>query len=298
MGQGYPDTPGIHSSEQVAAWQQVVKAVHAAGGRIFLQLWHVGRISHSLYHDGALPVSASAVPYEGMIRTPDFSTKLPAEAPRALSTAEVAEVVAEYRTAAANAKVAGFDGVEIHAANGYLIEQFLRTGTNHRSDVYGGSLTNRLRFLKEVTEAVLQEWSSHCVGVRLSPGAQQASRQDADPVTTYRAAAQLLSTYDLAYLHTVEAEVAGYQASQLMRDAYRGVHMLAGELTRESGKRLIENGAADLVAYGRLFISNPDLPERFATNAPLNDWDTETFYGGGAQGYTDYPSLANTEKVS
>ena len=290
LGQGYPDTPGIHTVKQVEAWQPVTHAVHEAGGHIYVQLWHVGRISHSAYH-GQQPVSASAVKYEGNIMYPDFSRGPTEETPRALDLEEIPEVVAQYRKAAENAKHAGFDGVEIHAANGYLIEQFLRTGTNKRNDRYGGSLENRARFLKEVTEAVLEVWDADRVGVRLSPNNASGSRGDADPVETYTHAAELLNGYDLAYLHTVEAEVGETKASALFRDIYDGTLIVTGGLDKASGEALLEAGTADLIGYGKLFIANPDLPERFAENAPLNAWDTSTFYGGGEEGYTDYPTL-------
>jgi N-ethylmaleimide reductase len=292
LGQGYPDTPGIYSDAQIAAWQRVTEAVHGAGGVIFLQLWHVGRVSHSSYHGGELPVAPSAVRLEGNIMYPDFSYTTTDEAPRALTTAEVPGVVAQYRHAAAGAKRAGFDGVEIHAANGYLIEQFLRTGTNHRDDAYGGSPKNRTRFLKEVTEAVLEVWDAERVGVRLSPNNAQGSRGDADPVETYSYAAKLLNSYDLAYLHTVEAEVGGAQASALMREVYEGTHIVTGGLDKTSGEHLVTEGTADLVGYGKLYIANPDLVARFARGAPLNAWNQATFFGGDAGGYTDYPSLS------
>lgn len=291
MGQGYPDTPGIHSSEQIKAWKKVTQAVHDAGGIIFLQLWHVGRISHSSYHGGALPVSASSVKYEGNIMYPDFSYTANNESPRALESSEIPSVVQDYKQAALNALEAGFDGVEIHAANGYLIEQFLRTGTNKRRDNYGGNLENRLRLLKEVTEAILSVLPSNKVGVRLSPNNATGSRQDANPIETYQAAAQMLSAYDLAYLHTVEADVGNTKASLLFREQYQGTLIVAGGLTKESGEVMLKAGTADLIAYGKAFIANPDLVKRFKENAALNEWDSATFYGGSETGYTDYPSL-------
>ena len=297
IGQGYPDTPGIHSDEQVAAWQNVTEAVHAAGGLIYLQLWHVGRISHSSYHDGALPVSASAVAYEGNIMYPDFRYEPTDETPRALPLDEIPEVLAQYRKAAKNAQRAGFDGVEIHAANGYLIEQFLRTGTNQRSDTYGGSVENRARFLKEVTETVLEVWDAERVGVRLSPNSAEGTRGDADPVETYTYAANLLNAYDLAYLHAVEAEVGDMRASSLLRDTFSGTLIVTGGLDLAKGEQLLEQGTADLVGYGKLYLANPDLPERFATGAALNDWDQATFYGGDEKGYTDYPTLEKAQPV-
>lgn len=295
LGRGYPDTPGIHSQEQVTAWKKVTDAVHAKNGKIYLQLWHVGRISHSSYHDDALPVSASAVAFEGNIMYPDFAYTTTDETPRALETNEIPVLLEEYRKAAQNAKDAGFDGVEIHAANGYLIEQFLRTGTNKRTDPYGGSAKNRIRLLQEVTETVLDVWNSKQVAVRLSPSIAEGSKADKDPIETYQAAAKMLNAYDLAFLHTVEADLGNTKASQLMRDAYNGTHLVTGGLTQESGEQLLKDGLSDLVGYGKLFISNPDLPNRFAENANLNDWDGQTFFGGSEAGFTDYPSL---EEVS
>lgn len=297
LGQGYPDTPGIHNDEQIAAWKTVTDAVREAGGHIYLQLWHVGRISHSSYHGGALPVSASAVKLESNIMYPDFRRAPSDESPRALATGEVAEVVEQYRRAAENAQQAGFDGVEIHAANGYLIEQFLRTGTNQRSDRYGGGVENRTRFLKEVTEAVLSVWPAERVGVRLSPNNAPGSRADADPLQTYRYAAEMLNTYELAYLHTVEAEVGNTKASSLFRDVYDGTLIVAGGFDKASGEQLLQEDKADLIGYGRLFIANPDLPARFARDAELNDWDQATFYGGNERGYTDYPFLQEVQPV-
>ena len=297
VGQGYPDTPGIHSDEQVRAWQRVTDAVHEAGGHIYLQLWHVGRISHSSYHGGELPVSASAVTFEGNIMYPDFSYEPTDETPRALTLEEISRVLEQYCTAAQNAQSAGFDGVEIHAANGYLIEQFLRTGTNKRTDAYGGSLENRARFLKEVTETVLEVWDAERVGVRLSPNNASGTRGDADPLETYRYAANLLNAYDLAYLHAVEAKVGETQASALLRDAYNGTLVVTGGLDRAKGEKLLQKGTTDLVGYGKLYIANPDLPERFARDAVLNDWDQATFYGGDEKGYLDYPTLQETQPV-
>lgn len=298
MGQGYPHTPGIHSEQQIKAWKNTTDEVHKAGGLIFLQLWHVGRISHSSYHGGKLPVSASNVKNEGNIMYPDFSYKPSDESPRALETSEIPALIEDYRQATLNAKAAGFDGVEIHAANGYLIEQFLRTGTNKRTDAYGGSLENRLRLLKEVTEAVISAWDAKNVAVRLSPNNAEGSRSDTNPTETYSAAAKLLSPYNLAFLHTVEADVGNTKASKLMREAYKGTHLVTGGLTKESGEKLLEDGVADLAGYGKLFISNPDLPDRFKQNSPLNDWDNKTFFGGSEKGYTDYPSLKESQALA
>ena len=275
----------------------MTEAVHEADGLVYLQLWHVGRVSHSSYHGGDLPVSASAVKLEGNIMYPDFRRAPSDERPRALLTDEVPEVVEQYRRAAENARQAGFDGVEIHAANGYLIEQFLRTGTNQRDDAYGGSVENRNRFLKEVTEAVLSVWDADRVGVRLSPNNASGSRGDDNPTETYRYAAEMLNAYNLAYLHTVEAEVGDGKASALFRAAYDGTLIAAGGFDKASGEALVQAGAADLIAYGRLFIANPDLPARFRANGELNAWDEKTFYGGDEKGYTDYPFLKEAQPV-
>lgn len=294
MGQGYPNTPGLHSDAQLAAWRQVTQAVHAAGGRIFAQLWHVGRISHPDVLGGATPVAPSAIRPAGQVYT--TSGLQPFVTPRALTTDEVAEVVGQFRQAAVNARAAGFDGVEIHGANGYLIDQFIQSSTNTRTDRYGGSLENRLRFLREVVEAVSDAWSPDVVGVRLSPGGTFNDMADDDSAATFTAAARLLSGYDLAYLHVVQADLGdGLTALRLTRDAYDGTLIAAGGYDRATGEEAVQAGEADLIGYARLFLSNPDLPERFATGAPLNAWDTDTFYGGGEAGYIDYPALDRTD---
>ena len=296
LGQGYPNTPGIHSEEQIAAWRRITDAVHESDGRIFSQLWHVGRISHGSYHDGAKPVAPSAIAADGEAMTASFEME-PFPTPRALSTDEVREVVQQYRHGAASAKEAGFDGVEIHAANGYLIDQFIQSGTNKRTDRYGGTLADRLRFLREVTEAVLQVWDADRVGVRLSPGGTFNDMHDDDPIQTFGRAGEVLSEYDLAYLHTVETELpTGETASALMREAYDGTHIICGGYDRASGEEALQSDRTDLVAYARLFLANPDLPERFAQDAPLNEWDESTFYGGDAEGYIDYPTLEEAEE--
>jgi N-ethylmaleimide reductase len=291
LGQGYPDTPGIHRDEQIDAWRTITEAVHDEGGRIFLQLWHVGRISHSSYHDGERPVAPSALAPEGKTMAADGSM-VPFETPRALETAEIPAVIDQFRAGAENARAAGFDGVEIHGANGYLLDQFLQSGTNHRTDRYGGSLDNRTRLLLEVTEAVTDVWGADRVGVRLSPGGTFNSMQDDDPQATFSYAAQQLGPLGLAYLHVVENDLGdGATASALLREAYDGTLMVAGGYDRDSGESALQEGRADLVAYARYFLANPDLPARFALDADLNEWDRSTFYGGGAEGYADYPKL-------
>lgn len=294
-GQGYPNTPGIHSDEQVAGWKEITSRVHEEGGRIFLQLWHVGRISHSSHHDGELPLAPSAVRPDGQAMTATGEL-VPFETPRALETDEIPGIVEQYRRGAERAKEAGFDGVEIHGANGYLIDQFLQTGTNQRTDRYGGSLENRLRFMREVIEAVLTVWDAERVGIRLSPAGAANDMSDDDPAETFTAAARLVEDHGLVYLHVVEGEVGGRSATQMLRGAYDGRLITTGGYDEESGAEVLRDRAADLVGYGRLFISNPDLPERFRTGAELNEWDRTTFYGGGAEGYVDYPAL--DEQVS
>ncbi|UEM06505.1 alkene reductase [Skermanella rosea] len=301
QGKGYAYTPGIHSEAQVAGWKQVTNAVHAKGGRIFLQMWHVGRISHpSLQENGALPVAPSAIKPEGKAFTEEGF--VPFVTPRALDLDEIPGIVEQYRTAAGNAKRAGFDGVEIHAANGYLIDQFLRDGTNKRTDAYGGSIENRARLMLEVTEAVVGVWGGDRVGIRLSPisPANDISDSDPDPVFTY--AVEQLNRFGLAYLHLVEGatgasrEVTGPVDLRKLRRIFNGLYIANNLIDRDKAIRLRETGEADLVAFGRPFIANPDLVERLRINAPLNEPDRDTFYGGGAEGYTDYPFLSDAER--
>lgn len=296
QGVGYPATPGIHSSEQVAGWKQVTKAVHDRGGRIFLQLWHVGRISHpDLQPNGELPVAPSAIAPAGMAAT--YTGEKPFVTPRALETAEIAGIVEDYRQAAKNALEAGFDGVEIHGANGYLIDQFLRNGSNQRTDQYGGSIENRLRFALEVVEAVTGVWGADRVGIRLSPSGTFNSMSDSDPQALFSNLVGQLDRYNLAYIHIVEPRIDnGAPEGQnltagFFRSVYSGTIVAAGGHDKESGEATIASGDADLIAYGRWYISNPDLAERFATNADLNPYDRSTFYGGSEKGYTDYPTL-------
>lgn len=296
QGVGYPHTPGIHSPEQVEGWKLVTKAVHDRGGHIFLQLWHVGRISHpSLQPDGALPVAPSAIAPAGEAST--YEGSKPFVTPRALETEEIPHIVEQYRQAAKNAMEAGFDGVEIHGANGYLIDQFLRDGSNKRTDRYGGSIENRARFLLEVVDAVVSVWGADRVGVRLSPSGTFNSMSDSNPQALFTYVVSQLDRYNLAYIHIVEPRIDnGAPEGQnltagFFRSVYRGIIIAAGGHDRESGEAAIANGEADLIAYGRLYISNPDLAERFAQNAPLNPYDRSTFYGGDERGYTDYPTL-------
>ncbi|MBD2187374.1 alkene reductase [Pseudanabaena mucicola] len=299
QGMGYPNTPGIYSDEQVAGWRLVTDAVHAKGGKIFLQLWHVGRISHpDLQPNGELPVAPSAIAPEGEAAT--YTGMKPFVTPRALETSDIPQIVEQYRLGAKNAIAAGFDGVEIHGANGYLIDQFLQDNTNQRTDIYGGSLENRTRFLMEVTEAVVQECGSDRVGVRLSPSGTFNSMYDSNRAATFSYAVKELNRFDLAYLHLVAPRVEGFGTAEdqpdlgaeFFRPIYNGTIMTAGGYTLETGNAAIASGNADLVAFGRLYIANPDLVERFAINAPLNTPDRNTFYGGDEKGYTDYPTLS------
>jgi N-ethylmaleimide reductase len=292
QGVGYPSTPGIHSEQQVQGWKRVTDAVHDKGGRIFIQLWHTGRISHSSLLPGrVLPVAPSslkaagqAVTYQGM---QDFET------PHALTLDELPGIVGDYAQAGQNAKEAGFDGVEIHAANGYLLDQFLRDGTNQRTDQYGGSVANRMRLLIEVVEKLIDVWGACRVGVRISPENSFNDIRDSQPQQTFNAIAKKLSDYPLAYLHVLEGDMmTGERHVDYLelRNCFSGLYIANNGYDLESGNRAIELGHADMVAYGKLFIANPDLPERFRNNLPLNEPDRDTFYGGDEKGYTDYPA--------
>jgi len=294
QGKGYPFTPGIYTQAQASGWATIVDAVHAAGGRIFAQLWHVGRVSHpSLQPGGALPVAPSALAATGELYTPEGMKAF--VAPRALETGEVAGVVAEFRRAAESARRAGFDGVELHAANGYLIDQFLRDGSNQRADQYGGSLENRTRFLLEIVEAVSAEYGADRVGVRLSPLAPMTGMHDRAPQTTFQYVASALRAYGLAYLHVIETRGAAFDWRAL-GDAFGGRYVANGGYDLDRAAAVIGAGNADLVSFGAPFIANPDLVERFRSRAPLNAGDRATYYGGGAHGYTDYPMLELAER--
>jgi N-ethylmaleimide reductase len=298
-GQGYIQTPGIHSEAQVAGWRRVTQPVHAAGGRIFLQLWHVGRVSHDSFQpDGGLPVSASAVALEGDAWTYDGMKPFPT--PRPLATEEVADVVAQFRHGAELAKAAGFDGVEIHGANGYLIDQFLRDGTNRRTDRYGGSAANRVRFLLEVTEAVVAVWGADRVGVRLSPLGAFNGMSDSDPGIIFGAAVDGLGGFGLAYLHLVEQMGGALPPEQQtilkgIRERWHGPYVANGAYDAVRGAQAVASGWATAVAYGVPFLANPDLPLRLLTDASLNEADKATFYGGDAKGYVDYPAVAERQ---
>ena len=293
-GIGYPATPGIHSEEQIQGWRAVTDAVHARGGHIFVQLWYCGRISHpDLLPDNQQPVSASAIKPAGEAVT--LEGMKPFVEPRALRTEELTGIVEQYRQAARSAHAAGFDGVEIHAANGYLLDQFLRDGTNQRTDNYGGTLENRSRLLLEVLAAVLETWQPAQVGVRISPENSFNDIQDSDPQATFDFIAQALSGRGLAYLHVVEGDMMtgdGALNYRQLRDHFDGYYMANNGYDKARGQQAITTGAADMVSFGKPFLANPDLVERFRTDAALNAADEQTFYGGDETGYTDYPTIS------
>ncbi len=291
QGVGYPATPGIHHPIQVSGWRTVTDAVHDKGGHIFLQLWHVGRVSHpSMQPDGELPVAPSAIKLAGECIT--YEGPQAFVEPRALETDEIPGIVDQYRVAAKNAKTAGFDGVEIHAANGYLLDQFLRDGTNHRQDNYGGSLENQIRLLTEVINAVLEEWEPGRVGVRISPENTFNDIKDSKPQVTFNFITEKLNSFGLAYLHVLEGDMMGGESVvdyAQIRSRFNGNYMANCGYTQEKAQTSIQKGRSDLVAFGSLYIANPDLVERFEEHSDLNIPNPETFYGGDAQGYTDYP---------
>ena len=295
-GQGYISTPGVHSDAQVAGWKLVTDAVHAAGGHIFLQLWHVGRISHTDFQpDHKAPVAPSAIQAKGKTFTTNGFVDL--GMPRALETDEVAGVVAGFRTGAKHAMAAGFDGVEIHAANGYLIDQFLRDRTNQRTDRYGGSIENRLRFLNEIVEAVTAEVGADRTGIRISPENTFNDIDDSDPQALFTAVVDSIAGKGLAYLHVVEGDMAGKPGAPhrvdyvRMKEDFGGLYMANFNYDKAKANDAIAAGRADMVAFGKLFIANPDLVTRFLIDAPMNPPDEKSFYGGDHHGYTDYPLL-------
>jgi N-ethylmaleimide reductase len=308
QGQGYAWTPGIHSREQIEGWRLVTDAVHKAGGLIFLQLWHVGRISHpSLQPDGMLPVAPSAIKPRGeaFIENENGEGELvPFVTPRALQIEEMPYLVRQYARGSRNALEAGFDGVEVHAANGYLFDQFINSSTNRRTDAYGGPIENRMRLLIDVVEAVSDVWGQDRVGVRLSPLGTFNDMGDDDPETTFGRVAEKLNGGALAYLHIINPAIVGaiekgiepdpgaLRMLELMRERYRGTLIIAGGFDHDTAEGWLQQGKADLIAFGRKFLANPDLPERFRSHASLNADDPSSYYGGGAKGYTDYPTLA------
>ena len=298
MGKGFINTPGIHSPEQVRGWSRIVESVHNSGGRIFLQLWHVGRISHtSLLPNNAQPVAPSAIRANSHTHIATGSAQV--SKPVALTASGIKETLADYRRAAGNAKEARFDGVEIHAANGYLIDQFLRTGTNQRTDEYGGVASNRGRFLMEAVEQVLEAWDSKQVGVRISPTVDFNDMRDDNPLETFSATVARLNSYWLGYLHVVETAQNSKGSGEMdlalsahLRTLWKGLYVVNGGYDGLRGEEALRTGRADAVAYGRAFLANPDLPRRLQLGAALNEPDPTTFYGGDAAGYTSYPALS------
>jgi 2,4-dienoyl-CoA reductase-like NADH-dependent reductase (Old Yellow Enzyme family) len=288
-GVGYPHTPGVWSLEQVDGWRRITEAVHAAGGRILMQLWHVGRISDPSYHDGALPVAPSAIAPRGNVSL--LRPERPYVAPRALEGEEVAGVVEDFRAGARNAKAAGFDGVEIHGANGYLLDQFLQDGSNKRADRYGGSIENRARLMLEVTDAVVSVWGAGRVGMHLAPRADAHDMGDSNLPATFGYVAHELGKRKIAFLCARESVKEPRLGLELKR-AFGGVYIANEGFTPESAEEALAAGEADAVAFGKLFLANPDLPRRIALKSPLNPWNSATFYSQGDEGYTDYPPLA------
>ncbi|MDR8393697.1 alkene reductase [Aliifodinibius sp. S!AR15-10] len=301
QGMGYIDTAGIHNEEQVEGWKKVLDAVHDKGGVMYSQLWHVGRVSHAWFHDGEAPVSSTAQNAESQVFTPEGFQ--PTSTPRALSTEEVEVVVQDFRKAARNAIEAGFDGVQIHGANGYLVEQFLHDTINDRDDRYGGPIENRARFLFEVLDEVIDEVGTERSSLRLSPSNLMGSENDSESKALYEYVIRKLNDeYELAFLELVEPLADLGEHPQLAENVldyygefYEGVLMTNGNYDREQAIEVVEEGKADLVSFARQFLANPDLPERFAQDAPLNEPDRDTFYGGDAEGYTDYPFLEEVE---
>lgn len=296
-GRGYLGAPGIYSNAQVEGWRRITEAVHAKGAKIVLQLWHVGRTSHVDMTGGTIPIGASErIPYEGKAYTQNGW--VPVTPNRALKVEEIPALLAEYRGAAQRAKEAGFDGVELHAGNGYLLDQFLQNGSNHRMDEYGGSPENRARLLFQVLDSVLSVWSSDRVGIRISPATEFNGMSDSDPQLLFNYLASALNHYSLAWLHIIEPRVSGNVevkeglrpvAAASIRKLFTGKIIAAGGFDAAEAEAILEKGDADLVAFGRFFIANPDLPHRLRESLPLNPYDRSTFYGGDARGYIDYP---------
>jgi len=298
LSQGYMNVPGIYNEEQIQGWKLVTDEVHAQGGKIFLQIWHSGRIAHSALLNGEKPIAPSAIAATGQLHTPIGKVDL--EIPRALETSEIPEIIAQFRQAAVNAQQAGFDGVELHGAFGYLIDQFLQDGSNQRQDKYGGSIENRARFLLEVVEAVTQVWGGDCVGIKLSPSNTFYGMVDSDPQATFGYVIKALNNFNLAYIHLMEANEVDLSTREVInpvlpvfRPLYQGNIITNGGYNKETGERAIASGNAELVSFGKLYLANPDLVQRFSTNAKLNEPNVQTFYGRGnteeaAVGYTDY----------
>ncbi|TVO68485.1 alkene reductase [Denitromonas ohlonensis] len=297
QGQGYSHTPGIYSAAQINGWRKVTEAVHAAGGRMVLQLWHVGRMSHPVFHDGALPVAPSALAPDAqvwVVGSDGIGRMVDCPTPRALETAEIADIVEDYRRAAGNAMAAGFDGVEIHAANGYLIDQFLRSTSNNRTDAYGGSIDKRVRFLEEVALVVAHEVGAARTGVRLAPYITARGMACPDIIDTILEAARRLDALDIGYLHLSEADwddapQVPEDFRHTLRRHFDGAILVAGGYDAERAQAIVQADLADAVAFGRPFIANPDLAARIAHDHPLADFDPTTLFGGDARGYSDYP---------
>jgi len=288
MGIGYADTPGIWSAEQVEGWKHVTRAVHNAGGRIFSQLWHVGRVSHPVFLNGETPVAPSAVAPAGRVSL--VRPETPYVVPRPLGLDEIAGVIEAFRIGAKNAQLAGFDGVELHGANGYLIDQFLQDSTNLRQDEYGGPIENRARLMLEVVDELVSVWGPDRVGVHLAPRADSHDMGDSNLANTFLYVAKQLGQKKIAFICAREREDADSIGPQL-KAAFGGVYVANEGFTFETAQRAVATNKADAVAFGKLFIANPDLPARFAQQAALNEWRGQLFYGGGAEGYTDYPAL-------
>jgi N-ethylmaleimide reductase len=302
QGQGYQDTPGIYSREQVAGWRKVTDAVHERGGRIFIQLWHVGRISHvSLQPGGGKPVAPSAIRANTKTFVGGAFTEV--SEPRALELKEIPGVIDDFKRAAANALAAGFDGVEIHGANGYLLDQFAKDGTNKRTDAYGGAIENRARLMLEVAEAVAQEAGAERTGIRISPVTPANDVSDSNPQPLFDHIVDGLSALKLVYIHVIEGATGGPRDNAPfdyagLRKRFAGAYIANNGYDLTLANEVLDQNRADLIAFGKLFISNPDLVERFRRGAPLNPFDKTTFYGGGAKGYTDYPALAREPAAS
>ncbi|HEX2605212.1 MAG TPA: alkene reductase [Oxalicibacterium sp.] len=289
QGVGYANTPGIWSDEQVEGWKLVTKAVHEKGGKIFLQLWHVGRISDPMFLNGDLPVAPSAIKPKGHVSL--VRPQREYVTPRALELDEIPGIVAAYRRGAENAKRAGFDGVEVHGANGYLLDQFLQDGTNKRTDAYGGAIENRARLMLEVTDACIGIWGASRVGVHLAPRGDSHDMQDSDPLATFSYVARELGKRGIAFICARES-LGENRIGPALKKAFGGVYIANEKMTKESAQQVIEKGEADAVAFGKLFIANPDLPKRLKLGASLNEPQPDTFYASTAEGYIDYPALA------
>lgn len=301
LSQGYMNVPGIYNNEQVEGWKLVTDAVHAQGGKIFLQIWHSGRVAHSALLNGEKPIAPSAIAATGQLHTP--IGKVDIETPRALETSEISEIIAQFRQAAVNAQQAGFDGIELHGAFGYLIDQFLQDGSNQRQDKYGGSIENRARFLLEVVEAVTQVWGGDYVGIKLSPSNTFYGMFDSDPQATFSYVIKALNDFNLAYIHLMEANEIDLNTRKVInpvlpvfRPLYQGNIITNGGYNKETGNSAIASGNAQLVSYGKPYLANPDLVKRFSINAKLNEPNPRTFYGRGNTedakvGYTDYSAL-------